>query len=86
MQTVSESWLGEVVGRPEVERDKRGNSIRNSVLNTERDSVWLRRRVQESVMGQGKVCGHDPKIEGLRREPARAFISQRSWGDKGTRQ
>lgn len=29
-------------------------------------------------MGQGKVFGHDPEVEGLRREGIMAFVSQRN--------
>lgn len=80
MRGMSESWRGEVVGRPEGERGK-------SKLKTERDLACLR-RVQEGVMDQGKVCGHEPEGEGLRGEHVMAFtsISQRSWMGKGTRQ
>lgn len=85
MRSMHGSWLGEVVGRPGVERGRTGSSICKSMLKTERDSAWLRRRVPEGVMGQDKVCGHNPEGEWLRREPVMAFISQRSWMDKGTR-
>lgn len=67
------------MGRPEVQCGRRGNSICNGMLKTKRDSVWLR-RVRESVMGQGKICGHDPEGEGLRGEAARAFITEKLGG------
>lgn len=64
MRGMSGSWLGEAVGRPEGERGRRGNNICKSKLKTERDSAWLRRRVQEGVMDQGKVYGRGPEGEG----------------------
>lgn len=74
---MSGSWLGEVLGRPEVQCSKRGNRVC-------RTEMYLN-RLREGMMGPEKASGHDPDGKGLRRERVMAFVSQRGRVDVGTR-
>lgn len=78
MRRMSGSWLGEVLGRPEVECSWRGNSVCRTEMHLS--------RLQEGMMGPDKASGHDPEGKGLRREHVMAFVSQRGQVDVGTRQ